>query len=72
MSKHDEFIIEPRDNGQWAVMKPHAERASSVEDSYRDACGLRQRTCARGRYKGQGTQWQVSPCPKRPSLGKGR
>jgi hypothetical protein len=37
MAKHDELIIEPRDNGQWAVMKPHAERASTLEHSQRDA-----------------------------------
>jgi len=37
MGKHDEYIIEPRDDGQWAVMKPHAERASTLEDSQKDA-----------------------------------
>jgi len=37
MAKHDELIIEPRDNKQWAVMKPHAERASTLVDSQQDA-----------------------------------
>lgn len=37
MGKHDEYIVEPRDDGQWAVMKPHAERASTLTDSQRDA-----------------------------------
>jgi Uncharacterized protein conserved in bacteria (DUF2188) len=37
MAKHDELIIVPRENGQWAVEKPHAERASSIEDSLKNA-----------------------------------
>jgi len=28
VAKHDELIIEPRENGLWAVKKPHAEKAS--------------------------------------------
>jgi hypothetical protein len=36
MGKHDEFIIEPV-KGKWVVKKPHAERASSIEDSFKDA-----------------------------------
>lgn len=54
MSKHDKFIIEPRDNGQWAVMKPHAERASSVEDSYRDAVGYAKEHAPEGDIKAKG------------------
>lgn len=37
MAKHDEYIIEPRHDGQWAVKKPHAERARVIEDSQKDA-----------------------------------
>lgn len=33
MAKHDELIIVPRENGLWAVEKPHAERASTVVKS---------------------------------------
>lgn len=33
MAKHDEMIIEPRDNGRWVVKKPHAEKASIIVDS---------------------------------------
>jgi hypothetical protein len=54
MSKHDEFIIEPRDNGQWAVMKPHAERASSLEGSYRDAVGYAKEHAPEGDIKAKG------------------
>jgi hypothetical protein len=37
MAKHDELIIEPRPDGRWNVKKPHAERASAVEDTQREA-----------------------------------
>lgn len=37
MAKHDELIIEPRDDGRWSVKKPHAERASAVEDTQNKA-----------------------------------
>lgn len=37
MGKHDELIIEPRDDGKWAVKKPHAERASVIEASQKNA-----------------------------------
>lgn len=33
MAEHDELIIEPRENGQWTVKKPHAERASALVES---------------------------------------
>jgi uncharacterized protein YdaT len=37
MAKHDELIIEPRDDGRWSLKKPHAERASAVEDTQKEA-----------------------------------
>ena len=37
MAKHDEFFIVPRSNGQWAIEKPHSERASALEDSQKEA-----------------------------------
>jgi hypothetical protein len=54
MGKHDEFIIEPREDGKWAVMKPHAERASSVEDSYRDAVDYAKKRAPEGDIKAKG------------------
>jgi hypothetical protein len=37
MAKHDELIIEKRNDGRWSIMKPHAERPSAVEDTQREA-----------------------------------
>lgn len=37
MAKHDEYFVEPRDDGKWSVKKPHAERASAVENTQREA-----------------------------------
>jgi len=37
MTKYDELIIEPRDDGRWGIKKPHAERASAVEDTQKRA-----------------------------------
>ena len=37
MAKHDELIVEARDDGRWSVKKPHAERASAVEDTKSEA-----------------------------------
>jgi len=33
MAKHDELIIEKRDDRRWRIVKPHAERASAVRDT---------------------------------------
>ena len=37
MAKHDELIIEPRDDGRWGIKKPHAERSSDVKDTQKQA-----------------------------------
>jgi hypothetical protein len=37
VAKHDEYIVEPRADGRWSVKKPHAERASRVEDTQEKA-----------------------------------
>jgi hypothetical protein len=37
MAKHSEYFIEPRENGEWAVKLPHAERASAVEATQQKA-----------------------------------
>jgi hypothetical protein len=61
MSKHDEFIIEPRGDGQWAVMKPHAERASSLEESYRDAVDYAKEHAPEGDIKAKGLNGKFHP-----------
>lgn len=37
MAKHGEYFIEPNKKGGWSVKLPHAERASAVEDTQREA-----------------------------------
>jgi uncharacterized protein YdaT len=37
MAKHDELIIEKRDDGRWGIKKPHAERSSGIEDTQKEA-----------------------------------
>ena len=37
MAKHDELFIVPRPNGDWAIEKPHAERASAVVETQEQA-----------------------------------
>jgi hypothetical protein len=37
MAKHNEYFVEPRKDGTWAVKLPHAERASAVEPSQEKA-----------------------------------
>jgi Uncharacterized protein conserved in bacteria (DUF2188) len=37
MGKHNEYFIEPHGKGGWAVKLPHAERASAVEATQKDA-----------------------------------
>jgi hypothetical protein len=36
MGKHNEYFVEPHKDG-WAVKLPHAERASAVEETQREA-----------------------------------
>ncbi len=37
MGKHNEYFVVPRKDGKWAVGLPHADRASALEDSQKDA-----------------------------------
>lgn len=37
MGKHNEYYVVPRKDGTWAVELPHAERASAVENTQKDA-----------------------------------
>jgi hypothetical protein len=29
VAKHDELIVDPREDGRWGIKKPHAERSSA-------------------------------------------
>ena len=37
VAKQSEYFVEPRDDGKWAVKLLHAERASAVRDTQREA-----------------------------------
>jgi hypothetical protein len=37
MAKHEELIIEKRDDGRWGIKNPHAERPSAIKDTQREA-----------------------------------
>jgi hypothetical protein len=37
MGKHNEYFVEPREDGSWVVKLPHAERASAVETTQQKA-----------------------------------
>ena len=62
MAKHDEYIIEPRDSGEWAVMKPHAERASTLTDTKREAISWAKRRAPEGdiKVKGESGKFQYA------------
>lgn len=54
MGKHDELIIEPRDDGRWGVKKPHAERSSAVEDTQQKAIKKAKKLAPEGDIKLKG------------------
>jgi hypothetical protein len=54
MGKHDELIIEPRDDGRWNIKKPHAERASAVEDTQNKAVKRAKKLAPEGDIKLKG------------------
>ena len=54
MAKHDELIVERRDDGRWDVRKPHAERSSAVEDTQREAIGRAREIAPEGDIKIRG------------------
>lgn len=54
MAKHDEYIVEPRDDGRWSVKKPHAERASAVRDTQQQALTEARRLAPEGDIKVKG------------------
>jgi hypothetical protein len=54
MAKHDELIIEPRDDGRWGIKKPHAERSSDVKDTQKLAIRRAKRLAPEGDIKLKG------------------
>jgi hypothetical protein len=48
MGKHNEYFVVPRKDGTWAVELPHAERASAVEGSQKDAIKTAQKFSSEG------------------------
>ncbi len=56
MAKHDEYIIEPRDNGGWAVLKPHAEHASALTDTKTEAIKWAKKHAPEGDIKVNGNK----------------
>jgi uncharacterized protein YdaT len=65
MAKHDEVIVEPRDDGRWNVKKPHAERASSVEDTKTEAIRRAKELAPEGDIKVKGTDGKFQHIQKR-------
>lgn len=54
MAKHDELIIEKRDDGRWGIKKPHAERSSAIEDTQKEAIGRAKELAPEGDIKLKG------------------
>ncbi len=54
MAKHDELIIEKRDDGRWSIKKPHAERSSAIEDTQKEALGRAKELAPEGDIKLKG------------------
>ena len=54
MAKHDEYFVEKRPDGRWDVKKPHAERASLVADTQRDAIARAKALAPEGDIKVKG------------------
>ncbi len=54
MAKHDELIIEKRDDGRWGIKKPHAESPSAVEDTQREAISRAKELAPEGDIKLKG------------------
>ncbi len=54
MAKHDELIIEKRDDGRWGIKKPHAERSSAIEDTQKEAIDRAKELASEGDIKLKG------------------
>ncbi|MCL5043991.1 MAG: DUF2188 domain-containing protein [Deltaproteobacteria bacterium] len=54
MGKHGELIVEPRPDGRWSVKRPHAERASAVKDTQREAIDRAKQIAPEGDIKVKG------------------
>jgi hypothetical protein len=54
VAKHDEYFVEPRGDGRWNVKKPHAERASAITDSQKQAIAQARKFAPEGDIKVKG------------------
>jgi uncharacterized protein YggE len=54
MAKHDELIIEQLSDKRWGVKKPHAERASAVKNTRREAIARAKQLAPEGDIKLRG------------------
>lgn len=64
MAKHDELIIVPRENGRWAIEKPHAERASFIAGSLNKAVAYATAHAPEGDIKIKGLNGQFAHIQK--------
>lgn len=65
MAKHDEVIVEPRDDGRWNVIKPHAERASAVKETKAEAIRRAKELAPEGDIKVKGLDGKFQHVRKR-------
>ncbi len=65
MAKHDELIIEKRDDGRWGIKKPHAERSSAVEDTQQEAVSRAKELAPEGDIKLKGLDGKFRHIQKR-------
>lgn len=59
MAKHDELIIEKRDDGRWGIKKPHAERSSAIEDTQKEAIDRAKELAPEGDIKLKGLNGKI-------------
>ena len=64
MAKHDELIIEKRDDGRWGIKKPHAERSSAIEDTQKEAINRAKELAPEGDIKLKGLNGKFRPIRK--------
>jgi hypothetical protein len=65
VAKHDELIVEKRDDGRWGVKKPHAERSSAVEDTQQAAIRRAKELAPEGDIKLKGLDGKFRHIQKR-------
>ena len=65
MAKHDELIVERRDDGRWEVKKPHAERSRAVENTQREAIQRAKELAPEGDIKVRGLNGKLRRIDRR-------